>query len=344
MKNALWMSMFLAAGATAIAAPAAASPPVGTISTVTGNLSGTDCVNPEGITLDLQGNIYTGSAAILPTTHICKFDHNGAFVKSVPIPAGPGGVTPLLGLHFEPPHTVFALDFANTLASPPTSFGNNKGRVLSVNMETGVVTPIASGFAFPNGFAEDLLGRLYVTDSFHGTITRMNQDGSGLTVWSADPLLASNPFPPLPIGANGIAFDFFFQHMYVSNTTKRQIIRINVGPGWTAGTAQVFADGPTIDSQQGTTKSLLGADGITFDLLGNLYVAANAANEIQVLSPSAQLTARYSNPNLVPKMDTTASPIFWGNQLFFTNLSLLDGGINSSVAVLQAPLPGLPPL
>ena len=338
MKNALWMSMFLVAGATAIAAPAAASPPVGTISPVTGNLSQTVCINPEGITIDLQGNIYTGSAALTSPTHICKFDHNGAFVKSVAIPAGPGGIAPLLGVHFEPPHTVFALDFANTLASPPTSFGNNKGRVLSVNMETGVVTTIASGFAFPNGFAEDLLGRLYVTDSFHGTITRMNQDGSGLTVWSADPLLAGTPFPPLPIGANGIALDFFFQHLYVSNTTKRQIIRIDMGPGWTAGAAQVFADGATIDA-----TALKGADGIAFDLLGNLYVMANAVNEIQVLSHSGQLTARYSNSPSVP-LDVTASPIFWGNQLFFTNLSLYDGGVNSSVAVLQTPIPGLPPL
>lgn len=339
MKSAMWIRSALMTSILGVSAPAVASPPVGTISPVTGNLFGTDCVNPEGLTVDWQGNLYTGSAAIAPVTHVCKFDHNGVFVKSVPIPAGPGGVTPLLGVHFEPPHTVIALDFANTLASPPTSFGNNQGRVLSVDMESGVVTTIASGFAFPNGIAEDWLGRLYVTDSFHGTITRMNRNGSNATVWSADPLLKGVGGAGLPIGANGIAFDTFFQHLYVANTSKRQIVRINVGPSWTAGAAEIFADGTAMDA-----KALLGADGITFDLLGNLYVAANAANEIQVLSHSGQLTARYSNPNLVPPMDTTASPIFWGNQLFFTNLSLLDGGINSSVAVLQTPLPGLPPL
>jgi sugar lactone lactonase YvrE len=335
----MWIRSALMASVLGLSAPAVASPPVGTISPVTGNLFGTDCVNPEGLTVDLHGNLYTGSAAIVPVTHVCKFDHNGVFVKSVPIPAGPGGVAPLLGVHFEPPHTVIALDFANTLASPPTSFGNNQGRVLSVDMESGKVTTIASGFAFPNGIAEDLQGYLYVSDSFHGTITRMRRDGSNLTVWSADPLLKGVGGAGLPIGANGIAFDMFFQHLYVSNTSKREIVRIAMGPGWTAGAAEIFADGTTMDA-----KALLGADGITFDLLGNLYVAANAANEIQVVSHSGQLTARYSNPNLVPPMDTTASPIFWGNQLFFTNLSLLDGGINSSVAVLQTPLPGLPPL
>jgi sugar lactone lactonase YvrE len=321
------------------ATSAEASVPVGTISPVTGNLAATDCINPEGITLDFQGNIYTGSAKLAPVTHICKFDHNGAFVKSVPISAGPGGLAPLLGVHFEAPHTIIALDFANTLLNRTA----NQGRVLSVNMETGAVTTIASGFSFPNGIAEDLQGNLYIADSFQGTITRMRQDGSNKTVWSADPLLAGNTtIPGLPIGANGIAFDLFFRHLYVSNTSNRRVVRIDVGPNWTAGAAEIFADGATIDANQQTTKSLLGVDGITFDLFGNLYVAANAANEIQVLSPSAQLTARYSSPTL--PMDTTASPIFWGGQLFFTNLSLLDGGINSSVGVLQTPTLGLPPL
>jgi sugar lactone lactonase YvrE len=342
MKSAMWIRLALMASMLGLSAPAVASPPVGTISTVTGNLAATDCINPEGLTVDWQGNFYTGSAKIAPVTFICKFDHNGTFVKKVPITAGPGHVTPLLGVHFEPPHTVFALDFADTLIP---GGGKTNGRVLSVDMESGAVTTIASGFSFPNGFAEDLLGNLYVTDSFQGTITRMRQDGSNKTVWSADPLLAGNPAAPLPIGANGIAFDAFFQHLYVSNTSFRRIIRINVGPGWTAGASEIFADGAAIDGATGT--ALKGADGITFDLLGNLYVAANAANEIQVLSHSGQLTARYSNPNLVPPMDTTASPIFWGNQLFFTNLSLrtdATSGVNSSVAVLQAPLPGLPPL
>jgi sugar lactone lactonase YvrE len=332
------MYLALAVAPVAIAAPAIASPPVGTISPVTGNLNHTDCVNPEGITVDLYGNIYTGSAALAPVTHICKFDHNGAFVKSYPIAAGPGGISPLLGVHFEFPHTIIALDFANTLAN----MAAKQGRVLSLNLETGVVTTIASGFSFPNGVADDLLGNLYVTDSFQGTITRMAQDGSNKTVWSAAPLLAGVTGAGLPIGANGIAFDMLFRHAYVSNTSNRRIVRINVERDGSAGSAEIFADGPTIDAAQQTTKSLLGADGITFDLLGNLYVAANAANEIQVLSPTAKLVARYSNPSL--PMDTTATPIFWGSQLYFTNLSLLDGGINSSVAVLQAPFPGLPPL
>jgi sugar lactone lactonase YvrE len=336
MKKALWTHLVLAFGLT-MAAPAAASTPVGTISPFTGNIAKTPCVNPEGLTIDLQGNFYTGSAASAAPGAICEFRPNGSFDRSIPIPAGPGGVVSLLGVLFEGRHTVFALDFADTLAG-----GKNNGRVLSVDTASGAVQTIATGFSFPNGVAEDLLGNLYVADSFQGTVTRMAQDGSNKTVWSASPLLAGNPAAALPIGANGIAFDLFFQNVYVSNTSFAQIIRIPVERDGTAGAAQIFADGATLDATEDTTNALDGADGIAFDLFGRLYVAANANAEIQVLSPSAHLIARYANPTL--PVDVPASLVFVGDQLYFTNLSLFDGGINSSFAVLRTPLPGLPPL
>jgi len=339
MKKTSWTFLALAVGVSTVASSAAASPSVGTISPFTGNISGGPCINPEGLTIDLRGNFYTGSAQGRPVGAVCQFDPTGAFKKSIDIPAGPGGIVSLLGVLFEGKHTVFALDFADTLA--PNSKKNN-GRVLSVDTDSGSVTTIASGFSFPNGIAEDLTGNLYVTDSFQGTITRMKQDGSNKSVWSASPLLAGKPSAPLPIGANGIAFDFFFQNVYVANTSNQRIIRIPVGPNWTAGTATIFADGPTIDSNQGTALALDGADGIAFDLAGNLYVAANANAEIQVISPSAQLVSRYTSMN--PPVDVPASLVFLGNHLYFTNLSLFDGGVNSSIDVLETALPGLPPL
>ncbi len=340
MKKGLWIQLAVAVGVSAISATAAASPPVGTISPFTGNIAATPCVNPEGLTIDFQGHFYTGSAKVGSSPGaVCEFSSSGAFIKSIAIPAGPGHVVSLLGVLSEGTHTVFALDFADTLL--PGSTGTN-GRVLSVDTNSGAVTTLASGFSFPNGIAEDLLGNLYVTDSFQGTITRLAQDGSHKTVWSADPLLAGNHAAALPIGANGIAFDLFFQNVYVSNTSNQRIIRFPVQHDGSAGTPVIFADGPTIDAHQGTTLALDGADGIAFDLFGNLYVAANANAEIQVISPSAQLVARYANATL--PVDVPASLVFLGNQLYFTNLSLFDGGVNSSIAVLQTQLPGLPPL
>lgn len=337
MNKAIWMHLVLVAGISTVAAPAAATPPVGTITSLTGKITTPQCGSPEGLSVDLQGNFYTGSSQTNPTGTVCEFAPNGTLKQTFTIPAGPSGSVSLLGVLFQPPHTLFALDFANDFVNQTTT----DGRVVALNTETKAVTTIASGFIFPNGIAKDPQGFFYVADSLQPSITRFKADGSEKSVWFSSSLLAhSTNFPPL--GANGIAFDLAFCNVYVSNTSTHQIIRIPVEKDGAAGTGVVFADGTTIDDTQGTTGALDGADGIAFDLFGNLYVAANQADQIQVISPTGQLTAQYSN--ILLPLDNPASLVFIGNQLYFTNASIFDGGLNSAIFVLQAPLPGLPPL
>ncbi len=342
MNKAIWMQLVFAAGVSTIAVPAAANSPVGTITTFAANIENTTpCGSPEGLSVDLQGNFYTGSAQTKSPGAVCQFASNGTFKKSFSIqPAKSDGVVSLLGVLFQPPHTLFALDFADALAGPPNQPPPTDGRVLSINTETGAVTTVASGFIFPNGIAEDLNGFFYVTDSIQATVTRFKADGSQKSVWYSGSLLAPGTGQP-PLGANGIAFDFFFHNVYVSNTSNQQIIRIPVEHDGSAGTGVVFADGGVIDTKQNTTKALAGADGIAFDLFGNLYVAANQANEIQVISPTGQLAARYSSATLT--LDNPASLVFIGDELYFTNASIFDGGVNSAIFILETPLPGLPP-
>jgi sugar lactone lactonase YvrE len=334
MNKAILLHLVLAAGVTTLAMPAAAAPPVGTISSFTGNLSNTPCDSPEGLTVDYQGNFYTGSSQTKPTGAVCEFGPNGVLKRTFSIPAGPSGVVSLLGVLFEGPHTLFALDFADALS--PTPFSPTDGRVLSLDTVTGAVTTIATGLVFPNGIAEDIHGYYYVADSLQATVTRFKADGSNKSVWSSSPLLApGTTFPTL--GANGIAFDLTFCNVYVSNTSNHQIIRIPVDRDGSAGAPSVFVDGNSIDPE-----ALAGADGIAFDLVGNLYVAANQADQIQVVSPAGEVTARYSSSSLT--LDNPASLVFIGNRLYFTNASIFDGGINSAIYILEAPLPGLPPL
>jgi sugar lactone lactonase YvrE len=324
--------------AITIATPAAANLPVGTISTFSGNLTSTPCDSPEGLAIDFRGDLYTGSSQTHPTGAVCQFSPDGSLKTTFVIPPGPVGVVSLLGVLFEGPHTLLALDFADGFENPSST----DGRVIALDLRTGSVTTLADGFTFPNGIAEDLRGNYYIADSLQGSITRIAADGSNRTLWSSSPLLlaGAGTFPPL--GANGVAFDLFFRNMYVSNTGNDQIIRIPLLPDGTAGTAEVFADGATIDANEHTTGALSGADGIAFDIVGNLYVMANQANDIQVLSPSARLVAHYSSSSLI--LDNPASLVFVGNQLFFTNASIFDGGLHSAIFTLQVPLPGLPPL
>ncbi|MGE5139718.1 MAG: SMP-30/gluconolactonase/LRE family protein, partial [Rudaea sp.] len=196
-----------------------------------------------------------------------------------------------------------------------------------------------TGFAAPNALAISHEDALYVSDSFTGEIRKVAPDGTSNTLWVQSDLLVPHGFPPF--GANGVAFDRNQRYLYVANTADDKILRVPVEEDGSAGAVEVFADGATINASQNTTQALDGADGIAFDVQGNLYVCANQANEIQVLSPSGKLVKRYagtgSNMLVFP-----ASLVFRGRSLYITNLSLADGGVNSKLSILKTPLPGAP--
>jgi sugar lactone lactonase YvrE len=322
----------LAFGCLLLAREASATAPVGTISNFGPDLAGTSCANPEGLAIDLVGRIYTASDIDGATTGtICVFGPAGAFIRTISIPAGPAGVAPLVGMLFEEPHTLFVVDTADGNAP--------NGRLLRVDTQTNAVTVLASGFAFPNSIAEDLDGNLYVSDSALGTINRISQNGSNNVVWAASPLFQTSGFPP--VGVNDLAFDRTSRSIFATNTGDSRVLRIPLLSNGAAGPVLIFADGATIDSQQSTTEALHGADGLAVDVRGNIYVAANQVGEIQVLSPTGRLIARYSGTGSTA-LDFPASLVFKGSQLYLTNASLFDDGINSRLLVLQAAFAGWP--
>ena len=320
------------AGCLLLSTAALATPPVGTISNFGPDLGGGPCANPEGLAIDLQGNIYTASDIDgSPTGTICVFSAAGTLTRTISIPAGPAHVAPLVGMLFEEPHTLFVVDTADGNAP--------NGRLLRVDTQTNAVTVLAGGFAFPNSIAEDLLGNLYVSDSALGTINRISQNGSHNVVWATSPLFQTTGFPP--VGINDLAFDRTSTSLYATNTGDSRVLRIPLLPNGNAGPVQIFADGATINTRQHTTDALHGADGLAFDILGNIYVAANQIGEIQVLSPTGRLIARYAGSGTT-ELDFPASLVFKGSQLYLTNASLFDDGVNSRILVLQAAFPGWP--
>jgi len=326
-----WSVALVAFGVSMMPAVADASP-VGTISTFGPTLAGTVCANPEGLAMDNHGNLYTASDVDGATTGtICVFSPSGTFTRAISIAPGPAGVAPLVGMLFEEPHTLFVVDTADGNAP--------NGRLLRVDIPTGAVTVLASGFAFPNSIAEDRSGNLYVSDSALGTINRIRQDGTHNVVWAASPLFQTMGFPP--VGVNDLAFDRTNNNLYATNTGDSRILRIPVLQNGNAGPVQIFADGATIDANQHTTDALHGADGLAIDIAGNFYVAANQVGEIQVISPAGHLIARYAGSGAAT-LDFPATLLFKGSQVYLTNASLFDDGVNSRILVLQAALPGLP--
>src|SRR5439155_724772 len=132
-----------------------------------------------------------------------------------------------------------------------------------------------------------------------------------------------------PFGANGVAFDRTQSFLYVANTADDRILRIAVSKGGGAGAIAIFGDGATLGP-----GALDGADGIQFDVKGNLYVCANQANEVQVLSPGGALIARYGHNAGDDPLDFPASPIFHEKGLYIANLALGTAPSGGKISVL----------
>jgi sugar lactone lactonase YvrE len=338
-----WSLQFVLAVAVAsISLPAIAQDlddlPVGTVQNFGPNLQTTAngfCRQPEGLAIDGDGNLYVASNSDSATTvgYVCVINDRGRLIDIIPVPAGPGATAiGLLGELFED-GSLYVLDQADNIQP--------HGRILKINPHTHDVVTVASGLAFPNGMAEDRRGNIYVADSFLGTIFRLSKDGSQLSVWFKDPALLSRN-PNQPVGANDLAFDADQHFLYVDNAGNRQVLRVAIDEDGRPGRIKLFADGATIDQElhlQAPT-ALYFADGMQFDVKGNLYVMANLANEIQMFSPDGRLIHRYrgSGSNA---LDFNASLVFKGRLMFVTNMSATDGGINSKLSVFVAPHRGL---
>ncbi|HET9847561.1 MAG TPA: SMP-30/gluconolactonase/LRE family protein [Candidatus Dormibacteraeota bacterium] len=318
----------------------AGQPAVGVVTNFGPNLAAV-CPQPEGIAIDPTGNLYAASFAFKPVANICVENRSGQIVDVIPVAAGKAGIASLLGELFEPSQGLYVVDFAD---GAPTN-----GRLLRIDVRTHAVTVLATGFQAPNAIAQDRHRNLYVSDSFLGAIFKVSPDGSSNTVWIQDPRLLPQPGGSPPFGANGVAFDRNQRFLYVATTSDSKIYRIPVEKDGSAGAMQLFASGAAIDASQHTSEALHGADGIMFDVRGNLYVCANSAQhpapglpgEIQVLSPDAQLIARYDGIGN-NDLDFPASLVFHERALYITNLSLDTAGANSKLSVLGVPFPGLP--
>jgi sugar lactone lactonase YvrE len=301
-----------------VSQPAVAASEAGSVQNFGPELSAT-CNLPEGIAVDPRGNVYASSlnfGAASGPANICVLDRSGALVDVISVAPVPGGVARLLGMLFIPSEGLYVGDVGG-------------GRVLRIDVGTHAATTIASGFGAPNAFARDRAGNLFVSDSFPGTITKIAPDGSK-TVFAYPAQLAPLPGESPPFGANGLAFDRNERSLYVAMTARDQVFRIAYEDG-SLGAIQLFAQGVA-------GGALDGADGIAFDVRGNLYVCSNQSDEIAVLSPAGAVIAEYRGTD-ANAFNSPASLVFSGRTVYVANLALFHGGPNK-VSVFTAPYPG----
>ena len=301
-----------------VSQPAVAAPVAGSVQNFGPELSAT-CNLPEGIAVDPRGNVYASSlnfGAASGPANICVLDRSGALVDVISVAPVSGGVARLLGMLFVQSEGLYVGDIGG-------------GRVLRIDVGTHAATTIASGFGAPNAFARDHAGNIWVSDSFPGTVTKIAPSGAKTTF--AYPVeLAPRAGETPGFGANGLAFDRNEQYLYVAETSRDEIYRIRYEAG-SLGQIDLFA--------RGTAGGALdGADGIAFDVRGNLYVCSNQSDEIAVLSPQGVVIAEYRGAG-ANVFNSPASLVFDGRTVYVANLALFHGGPNK-LSAFTAPYPG----
>jgi sugar lactone lactonase YvrE len=164
--------------------------------------------------------------------------------------------------------------------------------------------------SFPNGLAFHG-GYLYVSDPAEGAIwrTRLGGPPSVQTEpWLQDPALE----PVTALGPDGIAFRG--DTLYVTQYDRGQILRVPLGRDDAPGRIQVLAQSP----------ALVSADGIAFDVLGNLWVAVNepGTGRLVVVTPAGRVIVAADHPSW---LDYPTQPVFAPTGLYLLNGSFSIG-------------------
>ena len=146
-------------------------------------------------------------------------------------------------------------------------FNKADGAINAVDLDSGVVSTIATGLVMPNGMTRLPGGDLVVSrDLGRGSMTRVTPTG------------VRSPFAPAATSTNGMAVDAAAGVFYVDSTFDAKTV-INVIDLAAPNAVQRQIVIPGIGPLNSADDLTLGAD-------GNLYVALNVAGKVVRVTPS----------------------------------------------------------
>ena len=316
MKYVRIISLIALSSAFAVAAPAAV--PAGSVATAQAASAQLPVITtfragdfPESLAVDGHGNLYASLGSIGEVVKVTPGGHQQPLAR---LKIGDGLIT---GLAFDSAGNLYVADATfQASPTPPGIFRISPG---------GAVKRVATlpADSFPNGLAfRD--GRLYITDSSLGAIWQL-MPGRQPAIWLQDPLLA----PKTDIGANGLAF--WRNSAYVSVSDSGTIVRVPFRADGKPGT-------PVVVTQANVLQT---ADGIAFDVRGNLYIAVND-NRLMRLAPGGALPQLAAEKNgltypTMPAFGTTRST---RTTLYLTNGAYYGG--TPDIVALHVGVRGLP--
>jgi len=284
---------------------------------------------PSGVAVDKPGNVYVSVREPDTRNVIWKYTPDGklSFVANM----GYGAV--VYGLAVTPNGELYV-----AMATGPESGVYRLDRKGNAELIPG-----SDDMVYPNGFAFDDRGNLYVTESYSGSPGDYGQGGvwrippgGEAEVWVRHPLLTGAGASP--VGANGIGY--YHGDLFVTNTNKGTIVRIPVAKDGGAGEPEVWKQlGPVPEALPVLSKFPIMPDGLALDVHGNVYVTILTRNAIVRVNADdrAQETVAVlgsSGPAPSAQFDFPASLAFGtgaGEQqnLFVTNLGWMKNYISS---------------
>jgi len=279
---------------------------------------------PESVTTDERGNLYVSVG-----NTIRRRVPGGVFAgfATLPLPIN------ALGVKVGPDGCVY--NASTSLSEVPGAF---IWRICSPESVEVFAELDQSGA--PNDLAFDDDGNLFVSDPLLARIWKVDRWGSP-QVFMQHPLLAGTPDDPAlvfrAVGVNGIAFDGQHRFLYVSNTDRGSILRIDLRSHHPA---------PLLFAQDGRLR---GADGIAFDREGTLWVAVNALDSLLTVNEHGDVRLRAQGGVL----DGPSSVVFGATKrdrdqlylmssAFSRTLGFQTGTPRPALLTLRVTTPGLP--
>jgi len=177
----------------------------------------------------------------------------------------------------------------------------------------------------PNFIVFDERGDLLVSESVEGAVWRVPREGGKAVLWAADDLLA----PSLGgFGANGMARQG--NDLFVLNYDRGRIVQIPILPNGEAGTPSLFLEDPR----------LVGADGMAFDIKGNIYIGITVPSSLLRVSQTRAIETLVTFPEDLPFATNVA--FGKGTDTKTAYLTIGDIGNAANVVKVDIGIPGLP--